>query len=664
MAANNHAGDPTIGHLSHEPVLDSLLRAKRSGRGSQKLGCKTISTPLIVTPVTFDSAVTIEQLDWALIKLHIRNALDQAYRADSEIDGTIVEDALRQWQERPHTPAPFPARGHNCLTPNQLVLRGAGFTFEGGEPFMPPMEADYIKAIVETARAVKSLREDLGDVPAFRISPPQPGLFLTSPSLYRHIYDRSPPTPSEFRDPQIFRETLKILQRQKGFQFHIAGDKGRRIMESEALAILHIRAEETAVHSLAVGLRAASTLAATLRLPPAVNTTAGAIRQLSAHTRATKAHNRKFGEIFATVQQKLIEAVGPDLVEEIKHYSGDIKLATDVPLEWLPIDGFPLSLLFYTSRITATPGNLMIGELANPNIMRFRTEAFREILILRSFDENDHIREYLPQALSVLEPRWKDQLTIRSVEVSSVDEFVREIDGYTGPIMIFDGHGGHALHDAGTLRIGKSDVDVWELRTRVRVPPIVVLSACDTHATDRSHATTANGFLTLGARTVLATLLPISGPAAAIFVARLLFRLFEYLPAGVDLHNRFLTWTEVVGGMLRMQAVSDLLRPMIGKKISEQQYRQIHTDLNNSINIEEDRGWLSLLINLVANQTGLGALEIHSVFRRAIAYSETIRDIQIGNPETILIGSEAVLQEHENSALQRLTSDPTQQIRT
>jgi len=434
---------------------------------------KQLVSPLIITPVAFDSAVTMEQLNWAVIRLHVRNALDQAYQVDNEIDGTIVEDALRKWQVRPHTPAPFPARGHNCLTPNQLVLRGAGFTFEGGEPFMPPTEADYIKAIIETARAVKGLREDLGEVPAFRTSPPQPGLFLTSPSLYRHIYDRSPPTPTEFRDPQIFRETFKILQRQKGFQFHIAGDKGQRIMRSEARAILHMRAEETAVHSLAVGLRAASTLAATLRLPPAVNTTAGAIRQLSTHTRAAKAHNRKFGEIFATVQKKLLEAVGPDLVEEIKHYSGDIKLITDVPLEWLPIDGFPLSLLFYTSRITATPGNLMISELATPTIMRFRTEAFREILILRSFDETDAIREYLPQALSVLEPRWKDELTIRSVEISSVDEFVRAIDAYTGPIMIFDGHGGHGLHDAGTLKIGKSDVDVWELRTRVRVRPLL-----------------------------------------------------------------------------------------------------------------------------------------------------------------------------------------------
>jgi len=114
-----------------------------------------------------------------------------------------------------------------------------------------------------------------------------------------------------------------------------------------------------------------------------------------------------------------------------------------------------------------------------------------------------------------------------------------------------------------------------------------------------------------------------------------------------------------------MQAVTDLLRPLIGKKITEQQYRQIHTELNKSINIEEDRGWLATLINLVANETGLGAPEVHSMFRRAIAYSETIRYIQIGNPEAILIGSEAVLQEQENCVLKSLASDdPTQQIRT
>ena len=44
----------------------------------------------------------------------------------------------------------------------------------------------------------------------------------------------------------------------------------------------------------------------------------------------------------------------------------------------------------------------------------------------------------------------------------------------------------------------------------VRVPPIALLSACDTHALDGSHATPANAFMNAGADTVVATSFPVN----------------------------------------------------------------------------------------------------------------------------------------------------------
>ena len=66
--------------------------------------------------------------------------------------------------------------------------------------------------------------------------------------------------------------------------------------------------------------------------------------------------------------------------------------------------------------------------------------------------------------------------------------------------MIFDGHGrGNADTGIATLRIGKEDVDVWHLRGEARIPPIVILSACDTQGIDASsHATVGTGFLAAG----------------------------------------------------------------------------------------------------------------------------------------------------------------------
>src|SRR3546814_10624722 len=91
-------------------------------------------------------------------------------------------------------------------------------------------------------------------------------------------------------------------------------------------------------------------------------------------------------------------------------------------------------------------------------------------------------------------------------------------------------------------------------------PPIVILSACDTHAADRNHATAANGFLALGSRSVLASVFPLHASQAAIFTARLIYRVSDYIPAAIKLFERSLTWLEVVSGMLRRPVTTDLLR--------------------------------------------------------------------------------------------------------
>ena len=90
------------------------------------------------------------------------------------------------------------------------------------------------------------------------------------------------------------------------------------------------------------------------------------------------------------------------------------------------------------------------------------------------------------------------------------DGLVEALNNFQGVLAVFDGHGSHAPGQPGLLHLMDNPIDVWQLRNRVlRPPPIVVLSACDTHAADRNHATAGNGFLSLGSRAVLSTVFPI-----------------------------------------------------------------------------------------------------------------------------------------------------------
>jgi len=81
--------------------------------------------------------------------------------------------------------------------------------------------------------------------------------------------------------------------------------------------------------------------------------------------------------------------------------------------------------------------------------------------------------------------------------VQTVEQFIEALNSVEGGDINIDGHGIYDDGDGiGKLAIGKEQIDVWRLRGEMRVPPIVILSACDTHGLDSpSHATVGNGFL-------------------------------------------------------------------------------------------------------------------------------------------------------------------------
>ena len=98
-----------------------------------------------------------------------------------------------------------------------------------------------------------------------------------------------------------------------------------------------------------------------------------------------------------------------------------------------------------------------------------------------------------------------------TVDVGNKVELVRALNAFDGIVVVYDGHAGQDRGtDLGVLHLRDEDVDIWSIRGEARIPPVVLLSACDTHPYDASHATVANGFLAAGAHTVLAAGIPVS----------------------------------------------------------------------------------------------------------------------------------------------------------
>lgn len=299
----------------------------------------------------------------------------------------------------------------------------------------------------------------------------------------------------------------------------------------------------------------------------------------------------KARRLFATIQTELRTAIGTERIAYIEEQGGPLKIISDAPIEWLPIGNLPLALRYDCSRISATPGNLLMTELLHRPTLVVPPRALQKILVISSFTPDDPLRLAMKESLERIRERWEKKADIIFKSVATVDEFASALNAFDGMILIFDGHGAdNSDEPVGKLVIGGSTIDVWELRNKVRVPPIVILSACDTHGIDASsHATVGNGFLFLGARTVVATLLPVGGHASAALVARLVFRIADFLPAVLAGKQRVLCWTEVVSGMQRMLLASEVLDVLVGPPSGTTSPRgKLQLAANMDINVRQD----------------------------------------------------------------------------
>jgi hypothetical protein len=262
------------------------------------------------------------------------------------------------------------------------------------------------------------------------------------------------------------------------------------------------------------------------------------------------------------------------------------------------------------------------------------------VLIINAFQPGDPLRGLLRFSVTESLLTAPRQLDIEWVDVDGIDSFRNALNSFDGRIVLFDGHGSYSRElGHGVLRLGGEDVDIWSLKDQVRVPPIVILSACDTHPMDGTHATAANAFLMLGAHTVLASLVPLDGMQAAILAGRLMLRLAMYLPEVEQTPIFPLRWSEIVTGMLRMSYITDVLAALQKagwKQLTLERTQVIQLAANDFINYLHPQ-WFEKTLELIADVTGIGLDVVKEAHLTKAYFVETLHYVQLGNPEEIMV---------------------------
>lgn len=564
-----------------------------------------------------------------------------------------VEAAIKAWTHPPEKKVPYEINGHGTITPNLAALRICGYQDLGTDRFdrINDGEQPYIDQIVLTTNTVFDEREAHPPSVANQVYPRCPDLNLYLPATY-DLQTVAKVNPECDRTTlRSMQATIRLLNRQASYNFDlttlpqikaIVGATPQELKDGakpNSNPIMALRQREIWLGTEAVACLASSEISAVIRLPNRLNRSRGVIRQFAQHYRAEKPQMLKRAELFRGVQQAIADGFPSDLKALIARSQDGIRIIADAHIEWLDVEGIPLGLRYNVSRIPVTPGNLFIETLSALPPILITPEAFKDVLVVSGLAEHDQIAKQFTIAFEQFGKQWRDKLNIKFVRVASRQELIEAINTFEGMLMLFDGHGSHKPDQPGMLWLRDEAVNVWELSGEItRPPPIVILSACDTHAADRNHATVANGFLALGCRSVLGSVFPLHASHAAIFTARLLYRVSNYVPAAIGMFKRSLTWLEVVSGMLRRQLVTDILRHLKEQGlITEADWHELHLRLCAMGDLQDGEAFSQIRQTLL--DYGIPAATLDRETHAAIAASNMISYLHLGRPETILINS-------------------------
>jgi hypothetical protein len=265
-----------------------------------------------------------------------------------------------------------------------------------------------------------------------------------------------------------------------------------------------------------------------------------------------------------------------------------------------------------------------------------RPSDFHDVLVVRSFQPFDPIRSLLEVSISVV-LRSQSKVKVKFVDVTNEQEFMEAFNQFSGKIAIFDGHGAQSADDPqGTLSVGNFQINPVQFYRKIRLPPIILLSACETHTLEGFESSVASAFLFMGARSVLGTLAPIDARSAATLIARFLFRLEAFLPA----LRRPMNWTEVVTGMLRMSYATDIIFKFEQlDSVPHGTYRRVQMTANVAIN-SGDPEWFEKVLCGLSKQTNLTDEQVRQRWRDTCYFSETLRYVHLGSPENIFVSPE------------------------
>lgn len=628
-----------------EHVFTCIISDDRTLKGSIEYCKRSQFNPLHVTFSEGQKGIIkVRDLSFKKIVSHYKREYNKHREMLHPRIREIVDHGIKRPRKHPTINLNLKVRNHNILTPGMCVLNRLKYKFKSNNDPLVGDDSKYVCELVQLGKEIRKIRDRFTKggkafSPSIDCILEYPGAFELAPK------DGAPikPTGEARGFINAYNAFVKIEKKRDNYSVYVNGDTFSELMkDDDFVSLQHHRMEELSCYTSAIATMASNYIAPTIRLSPTLKNVRPDLINLRGCLNA-KNNARKPSKSNA-LMRKIANTLSDSVEDHLKNFissSDRIKIVCDYPIEWLYIDGLPLMISKNTSRLYPVPGNVFLQQGLQSNHLMLSVNELFKVTIIRSFEDNDDLKYVLNSAVSAFN---YSNVTINIVDVSSEGELRKALDECENRIVIFDCHGYYnKKNGASYLRIGSDDVDVFSLRKKCKMPPIVILSACETFPLAGRHANVANSFITCGAVSVIGTFFEVDAIRSATIVARLLLRIDMYVPLFCSKCDIPTTWMDIVSGLFRMVYVSDMISEVF--RFFKRKDKELEMALKESANTHINSGkkdWFSPIIHDLSMATDVNQSLILAAIEKVCAWSDILSYVHIGHPEKIMINNKSM----------------------
>lgn len=269
-----------------------------------------------------------------------------------------------------------------------------------------------------------------------------------------------------------------------------------------------------------------------------------------AYSKDRMAYNKAIHKVGETMAQKLL---APKTAKMLEKMPAQIVAMTDLPIEWMEVNGVPLGFTHDVCRMPETPSSGMLthyGIARFSNIYRIPEDILSKTLVVYGCREDAF-------------KKWQDKADIcaqtlgaKTVVCQSIDEFEKAVKQHKPDLLIIDTHGGTDLRNHQSfIYMGDDKVYPKDISTRGISARLVFISACNTAPCYNDVNTVANALLEVGASAVTSSYLPLDVMESSTLYIRILNQLNQ--AARQDIHRN---WLAFISHILR---TSFIMTPLV-----------------------------------------------------------------------------------------------------